>query len=750
MNSRCSVELLESALAGELPSEREEILQCHLDECEACVAALEKMAGGDEAGCREAAALLTGDEIDQAVPSREEGSDVDFTVEHLEPSDEPDVLGRLGGYDVLQVLGHGGMSVVLKAHDRELNRHIAIKVLSPRLAQSSLAKKRFIREAQAAAAVVHPHVIAIHQVQPNGRLPFLVMPLVAGESLAQRLGAQGRLELKETLRIGMQAAAGLAAAHEQGIVHRDVKPANILLEKGVERAVLTDFGLARAADDVSMTRWGIIAGTPQYMSPEQARGEPLDGRSDLFSLGCVLYEMASGVSPFRADSTLATLRRLIDDPPPALASLDPGLPPWFIAIVERLLDKDPGRRFASAKEVSQLLEGCLAHLQQPSGVPLPATLAEISPRCLRKPRKLRFRGVTIMLALLGISLFAAAVVTTAPPSIAGPWSGEDWGRVVLTPSAAGEYSGTFSDTLSKQPGKLQLRWSRIERRFNGTWSEGPQRFGELSVRLVGNEIRGALTTDLHSKINPATPRLADLLWTRAEAVVEAPAGAAAHPPSSPAAAAADAGKPGQAPAPESSPRSEPEAASLKADLTQDASAEILADGTIRAKATITQRNADSEPLNSLGFVNSDFVHVQKMYDAHGRPLKFAVTHSDHIFRYQVPLLEAVPPGQEYSFTLEDTESGLVKPVAGRPGVYRYHMRHWPAVGEFRTRRIERFLLPPGAQLVEKSPADLNVRKTGGQIELFIDRLIPGGDSLEVDFTYRLSQHTPHESEQLSR
>src|ERR1700691_1140310 len=135
------------------------------------------------------------------------------------------------------------------------------------------------------------------------------MPLVAGESLAERLTAKGRLELKGILRIGMQAAAGLAAAHEQGLVHRDVKPANILLEKGVERTMLTDFGLARAADDITLSRYGIIAGTPQYMSPEQAKGEAVDGRSDLFGLGCVLYEMASGVSPFRADSTMATLRR---------------------------------------------------------------------------------------------------------------------------------------------------------------------------------------------------------------------------------------------------------------------------------------------------------------------------------------------------------------------------------------------------------------------------------------------------------
>ena len=377
------------------------------------------MAGG-AAWCREAAALLIEDELDDAVPSREEWSNVDFTVEHLEPSDEPNVLGRLGGYDVLEIIGRGGMGVVLKGFDRELKRCVAIKVLSPHLAQSSLAKKRFAREAQAAAAVVHPNVLAIHQVQPSGRLPFLVMPLVAGESLAERLTEQGRLELKETLRIGMQAAAGLAAAHEQGLVHRDVKPANILLEKGVERAVLTDFGLARAADDVSMTRWGIIAGTPQYMSPEQARGEPLDGRSDLFSLGCVLYEMATGVSPFRADSTMATLRRLIDDPPPAMASLNPELPPWFIGIVDRLLEKDPSRRFGSAKEVSELLEGCLAHLQQPTSVPLPAALPVPAARPVSKLRKNLWKGTIIMLATLGMALLGMFVMqATDPPDIAG-------------------------------------------------------------------------------------------------------------------------------------------------------------------------------------------------------------------------------------------------------------------------------------------------------------------------------------------
>jgi serine/threonine-protein kinase len=542
MNTSCSLELLESALAGELPQEREELLHRHLRECDACATALEQMAGG-EAGCREVAELLTADALDDALSARDEWSNVDFTVEHLEPADEPGVLGRLGGYDVLEIIGRGGMGIVLKAFDRELKRCVAVKVLSPHLAQSSLAKKRFAREAQAAAAVVHPNVLAIHQVHAGGRLPFLVMPLVAGESLAQRLTAQGRLELKEVLRIGMQAAAGLSAAHEQGLVHRDVKPANILLEKGVERAVLTDFGLARAADDVSMTRCGIIAGTPQYMSPEQARGEPLDGRSDLFSLGCILYEMATGVSPFRADSTLATLRRLIDDPPPAMASHDPELPPWFVGIVERLLEKEPTRRFGSAKEVSELLEGCLAHLQQPASVPLPAALpvpplnAPLTtepPAAAARPnsrmRRTLFKGTLAMIGSLGVALLGMfAMQATAPPDIAGTWQGEDWGQITLKQTAPGEYTGTYSDTVVKEkgPGKIDLKWSRIERRFNGAWREGDDdRFGRLSVHFVGKEIRGGLTTDEKSKINPATPALAEFVWTRVEGRAEAnlPAG----------------------------------------------------------------------------------------------------------------------------------------------------------------------------------------------------------------------------------
>lgn len=515
MTSPCSLDLLESALAGNLPPEDETALHLHLETCEACGAALERMAGG-AAWCQEAAALLSRDDLDAAVPAGESWSEVDFTVEHLEPADEPHVLGRLGGYDVLEVIGHGSMGVVLKALDRELKRCVAIKVLAPHLAHSSLAKKRFAREAQAAAAVVHPNVLAIHQVQPGGRLPFLVMPLVAGESLAQRLAAQGTLELKETLRIGLQVAAGLAAAHEQGLVHRDVKPANILLEKGVERAVLTDFGLACAADDVTLTRWGVVAGTPEYMSPEQARGEPLDGRSDLFSLGCVLYQMATGVSPFRADSMLATMRRLVDDAPQAMAALKPDLPPWFVAIVERLLEKDASRRFGSAKEVSELLEGCLAHMQQPASVALPAGLPQLAPRRAWRISDLGLKGVLAMIAAFGIGLLGILLLSADPPDIAGEWSDEEWGRVVLEKTGDGEYAGTYSDPVRKEPGKIQLEWSRLARRFNGTWRAGEDRFGQLSVRLVVDEIRGARTTDPKCKVDFDAPHLTDLLWVRAK------------------------------------------------------------------------------------------------------------------------------------------------------------------------------------------------------------------------------------------
>ena len=342
----------------------------------------------------------------------------------LSASDNPAMLGRLGAYEIVEVTGRGGMGVVLKGFDAELDRYVAIKILAPELATSASARQRFAREARAAAAVVHDHVVAIHAVVTASVLPYLVMPYCAGESLQQRIDRTGALELKEILRIGMQVADGLAAAHAQGLVHRDVKPANILLENGVERVRITDFGLARAIDDASVTHSGYLAGTPQYMAPEQARGEAVDHRADLFSLGSVLYAMCAGHSPFRADTTLAILRRVCEDAPRPVSEVNPDIPDWLTEIIEKLHAKDREQRFQSASEVAELLGKHLAHLQQPKTAPKPPRLGYRSPAAQAHRRRWfrRIAAAAAITLLTGFALAAAIRWHSMPPY--QPASGE--------------------------------------------------------------------------------------------------------------------------------------------------------------------------------------------------------------------------------------------------------------------------------------------------------------------------------------
>jgi len=251
-----------------------------------------------------------------------DGGGLDF----LAPSQKPGSLGCLGHYEALEVVGRGGMGVVFRAFDTKLHRVVAIKALAPQLATSSAARQRFVREARAAAAVTHDNVLAIHAVEDQSPVPYLVMQFIDGPTLQKKLDRTGQLPLKEILRIGLQIAEGLAAAHRHGLVHRDVKPANILLENGVERVKLTDFGLARAGDDARLTQSGVVAGTPLYMSPEQAQGEAVDFRSDLFSLGSVLYAMCSGRPPFRAPTAVAVLKRVCEAMPRPIREINPELP----------------------------------------------------------------------------------------------------------------------------------------------------------------------------------------------------------------------------------------------------------------------------------------------------------------------------------------------------------------------------------------------------------------------------------------
>lgn len=283
----------------------------------------------------------------------------------LQPAAHPELLGRLGRYNIEQPVGRGGMGIVLKGFDTELNRPVAVKILAEHLAYNGAARQRFAREARAAAAVVHEHVVAIHDVETDGEAPYLVMQYVAGESLQNRVDRDGPLDLRQILRIAIQAASGLSAAHEQGVVHRDIKPANILLEHHVERVLLTDFGLARTVDDASLTHTGIITGTPHYMSPEQASGETCDHRTDLFSLGAVLYFMATGRPPFRAEKAIGVLHRICNDRYPPVWSLNPDVPDEVCDVIDRLLEKKPHRRFASATAARDALVKILERVQQP-------------------------------------------------------------------------------------------------------------------------------------------------------------------------------------------------------------------------------------------------------------------------------------------------------------------------------------------------------------------------------------------------
>ncbi len=236
------------------------------------------------------------------------------------------------------------------------------------------------------------------------------MEFVDGPSLQERLDAEGFLQLNQILRIGVQVSSGLAAAHAQGIVHRDIKPANILLENGMERVKLTDFGLARAADDASMTREGTVVGTPQYMSPEQARGESVDQTSDLFSLGSVLYALATGRPPFRAETSYGVMRRITDESPTPIRELNPEIPEWLCAIVERLMSKEKQARFQSVVEVRELLEACLSHAQQPTGNRLPE-IPKLPPKRRLSPILKRLTGVTAMVTIATGLLFV----------LGGPW-----------------------------------------------------------------------------------------------------------------------------------------------------------------------------------------------------------------------------------------------------------------------------------------------------------------------------------------
>jgi WD40 repeat protein len=262
------------------------------------------------------------------------------------------------------------MGVVFRAEDVQLQRPVALKAMRPALAAGSDARARFLREGRTMAAVRHDHGVTIHQVGEDRGMAFLAMELLEGESLEERLKREQRLPVEEILRIGRELALGLAAAHGRGLIHRDVKPSNIWLENSPVRVKILDFGLARAAtDEGHLTQDGALLGTPAFMAPEQARGEKVDARSDLFSLGCVLYRMATGRLPFRGRDTMSTLMSLANDTPPPIPEINPEVPAGLADLVMRLLARDPAGRPASALMVAEDLRTIERDLTAPKASP---------------------------------------------------------------------------------------------------------------------------------------------------------------------------------------------------------------------------------------------------------------------------------------------------------------------------------------------------------------------------------------------
>ncbi|WP_020469020.1 WD40 repeat domain-containing serine/threonine protein kinase [Zavarzinella formosa] len=395
---------LKQMVSGVLPETEELQIVRHLDECPGCQVRIEKIAVGNTSIMEAArsAKLDTPPEVrsafwpalkkiemdldtpmPEAASLKEEESEVSATVtsvtpihhvdssglrpkaySFLEPAEEPEYLGQIDRFKIVELVGKGGMGMVFRAFDACLQRTVAVKVLDPQYATNEQAQGRFCREARAAAGVTHENVVTIHHVEhvEERDLSFIVMQFVKGRSLQDLLDQHGPLPVREAVRIAAATASGLAAAHANGLIHRDIKPGNILIEQTTNRVLLTDFGLARLNEDVKITQTGFVAGTPLYMSPEQARGDQLTASSDLFSLGGVLYAMLTGNPPFQGSSAFVVLRQVTESRHRSVQDANSSVPASIAEIVDRLLEKTAKNRFKDAAEVAVILNSELAKL----------------------------------------------------------------------------------------------------------------------------------------------------------------------------------------------------------------------------------------------------------------------------------------------------------------------------------------------------------------------------------------------------
>ena len=411
---------LAALLTGQLTSSIEAQIANHLETCASCQKQLEQIADGR--GLLDRLSGWTGEwkfpdaietDVDELKDNTTTAADSESQIRSssrlklhfLSPPENPRTLGKIGRYDALELIGEGGMGLVFRAHDPENDRDLAIKVLSPRLAENETATRRFMREAQRAAAIDHPNVVKVFGTEEhtphddkNSSLPVLLMEFVDGKTLADLIDDEGWVSVDQTIHIGAEIAAGLEAAHHTNAIHRDIKPSNILIEDHTNRVVITDFGLARATDDLSLTQTGVLAGTPAFMSPEQTDGNNLGKGTDLFSLGCVMYAALTGDSPFESKSTISTIERVRNETPQPINEIRDDVPAKLVAIVNELLQKNHEKRPGSAAEVEQRLRALRG-----GGATTELLDRKLTTQELRRRR--RTRGSVISSAVLLLAAF---------------------------------------------------------------------------------------------------------------------------------------------------------------------------------------------------------------------------------------------------------------------------------------------------------------------------------------------------------
>jgi eukaryotic-like serine/threonine-protein kinase len=314
-----------------------------------------------------------------------------------------------GRYEVEELVGHGGMSSVYKARDALLERHVALKILHEQYSNDEDFVERFKREARSVAQLQHPNIVTvIDRGEEDGR-QYIVFEYIDGENLKERVVRNGRLEVREALEIAVEVARGLAFAHEQGLVHRDVKPQNILLN-GDGRAKVTDFGIARTVDVDGMTQTGTVLGTSNYIAPEQASGQRVDGQSDVYALGAVLYELLAGDVPFPGESFVVVAMKHMHEPAPSLLDVRGDVPLRVAAAVDRALEKDPEQRFPTMDAFAAELEACVAELDRGDDADATMVIPSSTAAPGAKPRRRKVSRWPIVIGVLALVAIAAIVI----------------------------------------------------------------------------------------------------------------------------------------------------------------------------------------------------------------------------------------------------------------------------------------------------------------------------------------------------